>query len=174
MGRIKWHLLKTEEGWANVLGEILDEARNSLLENTPDKLLYIQDTLDKFVKESPPYCRVLDDIAVRASYNIFITDTSEALKRITERNIELKKALELIKGTTTRIKKSRKAILFEELTEILNRAETSIDELKNIGETFDDNEKSLLDKIVNIGKSIEIVRDEISALDKKRKKKKEE
>jgi dsDNA-binding SOS-regulon protein len=171
MGRIKWHVLKTEEDWANVLGKILNEAKVALQENASDKLLDIQDTLDKFVKESPPYCRILDDIAVRASLNIFITETNEALKRITERNVELKKALELIKGTTDRIRKSRKAILFEELTEILNRAETAIDELKNIGETFDDNEKSLLDKIVDIGTSIEIVRDEIRALDKMKKKK---
>jgi dsDNA-binding SOS-regulon protein len=170
MGRIKWHVLKTEEEWANVLGEILNEAKTALLGNDSDKLLYIQDTLDKFVKESPPYCRILDDIAVRASLNIFITETNEALKRITERNAELKKALELIKGTTSRIKKSRKAILFEEVIEILNKTGLAIDELKNIEETFDDNEKSLLKKIVDIGKSIKKVRDEISAIDKKNKK----
>jgi hypothetical protein len=115
---------------------------------------------------------VLDDIAVRASLNIFSTETNEALKRINERIAELKKALELIKGTTTRIKKSRKAILFEDLIEILDKAEIAINELKNIGETFDDNEKSLLKKIVDIGKSIEKVRDEISAFDRKKKKKK--
>jgi hypothetical protein len=170
MESIKWHQLVTEEEWANVLGEILDYAKTALLENDSDKLLDIQDTLEKFVKESPSYCRVLDDIAVRASYNIFITDTNEALKKVTERNAELKKALELIKGTTDRMKKSRKAILFEEVIEILDKAKTVIDELKNIGETFDDNEKSLLKKIVDIGKSIEKVRDEINALDKKNKK----
>ena len=173
MESIKWHQLVTEEEWANVLGEILDYAKTALLENDSDKLLDIQDTLEKFVKESPSYCRVLDDIAVRASYNIFITETNEALKKVTERNAELKKALELIKGTTDRMKKSRKAILFEEVIEILGKAKTVIDELKNIGETFDDNEKSLLKKIVDIGKSIEKVRDEISALDKKNKKKEE-
>jgi prefoldin subunit 5 len=173
MGSIKWHKLITEEEWANVLGEILDDAKAALLENDSDKLGDIQDTLDKFVKESPSYCRVLDNIAAKASYNIFITETNEALKRITERNAELKKALELIKGTTTRIKKSRKAILFEGLIEILNKTEIAIDELKNIGDTFDDNEKSLLKKIVDIGKSIEKVRDEVRALDKKKKKKKD-
>ena len=174
MGSIKWHELITEEEWANVLGEILDDAKAALLENDSDKLGDIQDTLDKFVKESPSYCRVLDDIAAKASFNIFITETNEALKRITERNSELKKALELIKGTTTRVKKSRKAILFEEVIEILNKTEMAIDELKNIGETFDDNEKSLLEKIVDIGKSIEKVRDEIRVLDKKKKKKKKD
>jgi hypothetical protein len=173
MESIPWHQLVTEEEWANVLGEILDYAKTALLENDSDKLLDIQDTLEKFVKESPSYCRVLDDIAVRASYNIFITETNEALKKVTERNAELKKALELIKGTTDRMKKSRKAILFEEVIGILDKAKTVIDELKNIGETFDDNEKSLLKKIVDIGKSIEKVRDEISALDKKKKKKEE-
>jgi len=81
--------------------------------------------------------------------------------------------LELIKGTTARMKKSRKAILFEEVIEILNKAELVIDELKNIGETFDDDEKSLLNKIVDIGKSIEKVRDEVRTLDKKKKKRKE-
>lgn len=173
MKSIKWHELITEEEWGSVLGEILDEAKAALLENDSDKLLDIQDTLDKFVKKSPIYCGVLDDIATRATGNIFIANTTEALKRITERNAELKKALELIKGTTDRIKKSRKAILFEGLIEILNKAEIAIDELKNIGETFDDNEKSLLDKIVDIGKSIEKVRDEVRALDKKKKKKKD-
>jgi len=71
------------------------------------------------------------------------------------------------------MKKSRKAILFEEVIEILNKAELVIDELKNIGETFDDDEKSLLNKIVDIGKSIEKVRDEVRTLDKKKKKRKE-
>lgn len=173
MGSIKWHELITEEEWANVLGEILDGAKAALLENDSDKLSDIQDTLDKFVKESPSYCRVLDDIAAKASLSIFVAETNEALKKITERNAELKKALELIKGTTDRIKKSRKAILFEEVIEILNKAEIAIDELKNIGEAFDDNEKSLLEKIVDIGQSIEKVRDEIRALDKKKKKKKD-
>jgi DNA repair exonuclease SbcCD ATPase subunit len=172
MESIKWHELITGEEWANVLGEILDVAKAVLLENDSDKLGDIQDTLDKFVKESPSYCRVLDDIAAKASLNIFVTETNEALKRITERNAELKKALELIKGTTARMKKSRKAIQFEGVIEILNKAKTAIDELKNIGETFDEKEKSILEKIVDIGKAIEKVREEISAVDKKKKKKK--
>jgi hypothetical protein len=172
MGSINWRQLVTEEEWANVLGDILGVAKAALLENGSDKLGDIQDTLEKFVKESPSYCRVLDDIAARVSLNILKTETNEALRIITEGNAELKKTLELIKGTTTRIKKSRKAILFEEVIEILNKAEIAIDELKNIGETFDDNEKSLLEKVVDIGKSIEKVRDEITALDKKKKKKK--
>jgi len=167
MRNIIWSELITEEEWANVLGEILDEAKAVLLENDSDKLLAVQDTLEKFVKESPSYCRVLDDIAARASLNILTTTTDEALRIITEGNADLKKALELIKGTTDRMKKTRKALWFEEVIEILDKAKTVIDELKNIGETFEDNEKNLLEKIVNIGKSIEKLRDEISALDKK-------
>lgn len=173
MERIKWRELITEDEWANVLGKILDAAKAAILENDLDKLLEIQDTLEKFVKESPSYCRVLDDIAAKASYNIFITETNKALKEITERNAELKKALELIKGTTERIKKSRKAILFEEVIETLDKAKTVIDELKNTAETFDDNEKTLLEKIVRIGKFIEKLGHEINTLDKKNKKKKE-
>ncbi|MGD2092300.1 MAG: hypothetical protein PVH61_39395, partial [Candidatus Aminicenantes bacterium] len=136
MGNIKWRALITEEEWANVLGKILDDARSALLENVEndsEKLGDIQALLDKFVKESPSYCRVLDGIAAKASYNIFITETNVALKRINESYAELKKVLELIKGTTTRIKKSRKAILFEDLIEILDKAEIAINELKNIG-----------------------------------------
>jgi transketolase len=173
MIRIKGDELKTEEDWANVLGEILDEAKAALLENNSDKLLEIQAALDEFVKKSPPYCRVLDDIATRATQNIFISGTNESLRKVVEGSAELKKTLELIKGTTARMKKSRKAILFEGVIETLNKAEIAINELKNIGETFDENEKSLLEKIGPIGKSIEKVRDEITALDKKKKKKEE-
>ncbi len=169
MRNIIWNELITEEDWANVLGEILDEAKAALLGNDSEKLPAVQDTLEKFVKESPSYCRVLDDIAARASVNILTTTTDEALRIITEGNADLKKALELIKGTTDRMKKTRKALWFEEVIEILDKAKTVIDELKNIGETFEDNEKSLLEKIVNIGKSIEKLRDEINALDKKNK-----
>jgi len=167
MRNIIWNELITEEEWANVLGEILDEAKAALLGNDSEKLLAVQDTLEKFVKESPSYCRVLDDIAARASLNILNTTTDEALRIITEGNADLKKALELIKGTTDRMKKTRKALWFEEVIETLDKAKTVIDELKNIGETFEDNEKSLLEKIVNIGKSMEKLRDEINALDKK-------
>ena len=145
---------------------------NAYANDIPTKINLNKNIKGDSLKESPSYCRVLDDIATRASYNIFITETNEALKRITERNAELKKALELIKGTTARMKKSRKAIQFEGVIEILNKAKTAIDELKNIGETFDDNEKSILEKIVDIGKAIEKVREEISAVDKKKKKKK--
>jgi len=173
MESIIWDELVTEEEWANVLGKILDEAKDALAQNDPVKLSDIQDVLEKFVKESPSYCRLLDDIAVKASYNIFITETNEALKRISERNAELKKALELIKGTTARMKKTRKEILFEEVIDILNKAKTAIDELKNIGEAFEDNEKSLLERIIKIGKSIEELRVEISALDKTNQKKEE-
>lgn len=154
MAAVKWDELLTIQDWSTALGTILDEARVAIEQNNSNKRLELQDLLVEYVKKSPVKCNALDDIASKAVHDLFLSQIEASLQAIASRNAELKKATDLIVGVTEQVKKDRKAIMFENTLESLNKVSSSINTIKALEKQLENPDQNLLNKIIAVDDAI--------------------
>lgn len=153
---IEWETLTTIEDWANALDKILKAAKSAIEANDFDKKLEIQKLLNQYIKESPGIdsLNAFDEIAGKASRDIFLGIVDKALESIASRNAELKKLMALVNGVTEQVKTDKKQIVFEKLTDALNKTKVSIDILKKLEEELENPDQNLLDKIEAVNRTV--------------------
>ena len=155
MATFELNQLETFEEWADALRDILDGAEVVIEGNDSNRKLELQKSLSEFIKMSPSRCADLDDIARKAANDIFRGIVDENIKAIADRSIELKKVTDLVKRATEDAKKDRKAILFENVIEGIDRITGTAERLKGVGGTLSDPEANLLAKIEGVTKAVE-------------------
>lgn len=153
---IKWNELLTIEDWSNLLEKILKEAEEAIKQNDFAQKEEIQEILRRYIKESPPGRPIdtLDEIAMKAYKDLFISIVDKCIAAIASRNAELKKARELIAGVTEQAKKSTKAIMFENVVNALDKSKRTLDAFKGFVEALDSPDQNLLDKIEAVNVSL--------------------
>src|SRR6185503_10909888 len=113
MANINFDLLVTIADWAGALQQLLDDAKAAIQGNDQQAKLDAQTALRSFIKQSPVEAEFLDDIALRAINDLFLSVASAALAAIASRNAELQQATKSINAVTSKAEKDVKSIQFE-------------------------------------------------------------
>jgi hypothetical protein len=155
MTEINWDVLVTIKDWAAALQRILDDAKAAVTANDQGAKLDAQDLLRTFTKRSPVECEFLDNIALKAINDLFISVSGSALEAISSRNAELQQATKLIKDVGTQAQKDAKAIQFEKVISALDKAKSAAEALKNLETSLAQPDQNLLGKIKALSGAIE-------------------
>lgn len=147
MKNIEWNKLKKIADWAEVLNDLLDEAKSATEKNDSEKRREIRKLLVKFVEKSPLKCANLSDIASEEAKDIISDQVDERLKAIASRNAELKKLVRLMNDVTAEAREDEKELQFKTLIETIGTIKGIAETLKNVEGTFTDPEADVLDKI---------------------------
>src|SRR6185369_15800461 len=98
MAKINFDLLVTLPDWAGALQKLLDDAKAAIQANDQQAKLDAQTALQAFADRSPVEAEFLDNIALKAIEDLFLSVASAALAAIAARNADLQKATKTLQG----------------------------------------------------------------------------
>ncbi len=155
MANINFDLLVTIEDWAGALQQLLDDAKAAIQANDQQARLNAQVALRNFTKLSPVEAEFLDNIAVKAVNDLFISVAETALANIASRNTELQEATKLIKNVTSQAEKSTKSIQFEKVISAMDKAKSAAEALKALETALAQPDQNLLRRIRDVTDAID-------------------
>ena len=158
MANINFDLLVTLEDWAGALQELLNDARAAIAANNQAQKISAQDALRTFTKRSPVEAEFLDNIALKAINDLFISVVDTALAAIGARNAELQQATKLMKDVSAQAKKDAKKIQFENVISVLDKAKAAAETLKQLENSLTQPDQNLLTRIRALVEAIDDLR----------------
>jgi hypothetical protein len=150
MAKINFDLLITIADWAGALQQLLDDARAAIQANIQQAKLVAQSALRSFIKLSPVEAEFLDNIAVKAINDLFISVAAAALAAIGSRNAELQEATKSIKNVTAKAEKDTKSIQFDKVIAAMDKAKSAAEALKALENSLAQPDQNLLSKIKGV------------------------
>ena len=158
MANIKFDQLFTLEDWAGALQELLNDAQAAITANNQAQKISAQDALRTFMKQSPVQAEFLDNIALKAINDLFISVADTALAAIGARNAELQQATKLMKDVSAQAKKDAKKIQFESVVSVLDKAKAAAETLKELENSLAQPDQNLLARIRALMEAIDGLR----------------
>ena len=158
MTQVNFPRLVTIEDWAEALSHILEDAAAAVAATDAAGRLEAQRLLLDFIKQSPSKCDALDDIASKASQDLYAATVEQAVQAIAARNAELARAVALIQGVTVEAGKDAAEIQFERVMDLGERLTAAAKALKVVS--------SNAAKKQELGRRIEDVLNAVEALNK--------
>jgi len=150
MAKINFDLLVTIADWAGALQQLLDDAKAAIQANDQQAKLDAQTALRSFIKQSPVEAEFLDNIALGAINDLFISVASTALAAIASRNAELQKATKSLSDVTAKAEKDAKSIQFEKVISAMDKAKSAAEALKALENSLAQPDQNLLSKIKSV------------------------
>ena len=147
MANINFDLLVTIEDWAGALQQLLDDAKAAIQANDQQAKLNAQGALRTFTTRSPVEAEFLDNIALRAINDLFLSVASAALAAIAARNAELQEATQSITDVTFKAEKSAKSIQFQKVISAMDKAKSAALALKALENSMTQPDQNLLGRI---------------------------
>ena len=158
MAKINFDLLITIPDWAGALQQLLDDAKAAIQGNSQQAKLDAQSSLRTFIKQSPVEAEFLDDIALRAINDLFLSVASAALAGIAARNAELQKATKSLQSVTAQAEKDAKSIQFEKVISAMDKAKSAAEALKALETSLAQPDQNLLNRIKSVLDAIDAFR----------------
>lgn len=153
-----WEGLVTLEAWASALDSLLDRARDAIDSGRSTRRLRVREELLEFIKRSPAKADALDDVALRASHDLFQESVESAVAAIAARNGELARARALIEGVTEEAGRDARAIQFERAVELADRLEVAVRTLVALEEALAEPDADVLDELTAVLEALERLR----------------
>ena len=147
MANINFDLLGTLDDWAGALQQLLDDAKAAIQAGDQQAKLAAQATLRTFTNRSPVEAEFLDNIALRAVNDLFLSVASAALAAIAARNAELQEATKTITDVTLQAEESAKSIQFKKVIAAMDKAKSAAEALKALEKSMAQPDQNLLSKI---------------------------
>lgn len=150
MAKINFDLLVTLPDWAGALQKLLDDAKAAIQANDQQAKLDAQTALQAFADRSPVEAEFLDNIALKAIEDLFLSVASAALAAIAARNADLQKATKTLQGVTSQAEKEAKSIQFEKVISAMDKAKSAAEALKALENSLAQPDQNLLARIKSV------------------------
>lgn len=153
-----WEGLVTLEAWAGALDSLLDRARDAIDSGRSTRRLRVREELLEFIKRSPAKADALDEVALRASRDLFLEGVESAVAAIAARDGELARARALIEGVTEEAGRDARAIQLERAVELADRLEAAVRTLVGLEEALAEPDADVLDELAAVLEALERLR----------------
>lgn len=153
-----WEGLVTLEAWAGALDSLLDRARDAIDSGRSTRRLRVREELLEFIKRSPAKADALDEVALRASRDLFLEGVESAVAAIAARDGELARARALIEGVTEEAGRDARSIQLERAVELADRLEAAVRTLVALEETLAEPDADVLDELAAVLEALERLR----------------
>jgi len=125
-----WSTMLTTQEWADALKEIIADADKAAHAGNPSDLSSTMAKLREYIKNSPPKCEFLDDIAHGLLADLLVADMDATIEAIANRTADLDKQIAVINSVAGGAKKSAAQLRLEPVINQLEKAKDALETLK--------------------------------------------